>query len=276
MDFTGRTVLVTGANNPRGIGMAIVKAFARAGARVGLLYYRIPPETFGLELEDIADAKTSGDPHYHYLRTLTPDAAVQALEAEGCEVAAREADLTQFENIPAVFDWCESRWGSVDYLLNVAAICFDNDTIFSADPVAYQRTFQLNVGATYLLTAEYAKRYQQHQLESGTVVNFSTDAAQTFAGQVLYGASKAAIEALTRSTAIELGPLGIRVNAIAPGPVQTGYIPDAYARNPRDIPLGRVGSPEDIAHSALFLCSEQAAWVTGQIFQVSGGHAPLR
>jgi 3-oxoacyl-[acyl-carrier protein] reductase len=102
----------------------------------------------------------------------------------------------------------------------------------------------------------------------------STDSAQTFSGEINYGASKAAIEAFTRSVAIEVGPLGIRVNTISPGPTQTGYISaEAEKELNERIPLKRIGTPEDIADVALFLASDQAQWVTGQVIKVSGGHA---
>lgn len=124
------------------------------------------------------------------------------------------------------------------------------------------------------MMAEFVRRCQDRNATDGSIINLSTDAAQTFAGQINYGASKAAIEAMTRSTAIELGPLGIRVNAIAPGPTQTGYIPSEVESSlAGDIPLRRVGAPRDIADVAVFLASEQARWLTGQVVKVSGGHS---
>ena len=104
-------------------------------------------------------------------------------------------------------------------------------------------------------------------------INLSTDAAQSFAGQISCGASKATVEAFTRSIAREAGPLGITVNTVAPGPVQTGYLtPDREEEQRQQIPLGRVGRPEDIADVIVFLASNQARWLTGNVIKVSGGH----
>ncbi|MEX3107650.1 MULTISPECIES: SDR family NAD(P)-dependent oxidoreductase [unclassified Streptomyces] len=89
-----------------------------------------------------------------------------------------------------------------------------------------------------------------------------------------YGTSKAALEALTRALALDLGPRGIRVNAVAPGPVQTGWMDEALAERVAGlVPLGRVGEPGDIADAVVFLASHQARWITGQVVQVAGGHA---
>jgi 3-oxoacyl-[acyl-carrier protein] reductase len=108
----------------------------------------------------------------------------------------------------------------------------------------------------------------------GRIINLSTDAAQVFPGQIIYGASKAAIEALTRSIAIEVGKYNITVNCVAPGPTQTGWIDEelAAAVLPQ-MPLGSLIEPNDIADTILFLASRRAAQITGQIIKVSGGHA---
>ena len=100
------------------------------------------------------------------------------------------------------------------------------------------------------------------------------ESARAFPGQVGYGTSKAALEAFTRAAAIELGPRGIRVNAIAPGPVQTGWMSEELVREVEAvIPLRRVGVPGVIADAAVFLASAQARWIAGQVLQVAGGHA---
>lgn len=108
----------------------------------------------------------------------------------------------------------------------------------------------------------------------GRIVNLSTDGASGFAGEISYGASKHALESYSRAAADELGPFGITANIVAPGPIQTGYItPEVERREAARTPLGRVGQPEDVADVVVFLASEQARWVTGQLLYVGGGHA---
>jgi 3-oxoacyl-[acyl-carrier protein] reductase len=270
----GKVVLITGANNPIGIGAAAAWAFAREGALVFITYLRLSPEDFGIPMAEAQQATAPGLPLYHALRTHTADEVVQSICTAGGRADAREADLTDPEIIPQLFDWMEARFGSVDILVNNAAHYEDPDTIFTVSARSLQRTFAVNAGASVLLIAEFVRRQQQRSYHWGRIINLSTDSAQVFAGQITYGASKAAMEAFTRSLAIETGHLGITVNAVAPGPVQTGYISREVEETERKaIPLQRIGQPEEIADVIVFLASEQARWLTGQVIKVSGGHA---
>jgi 3-oxoacyl-[acyl-carrier protein] reductase len=134
------------------------------------------------------------------------------------------------------------------------------------------------VRAAVLLIAEFVARFKKDGCTGGRIVNVSTDAAQSFPTQRSYGASKSAMEAYTRSIAVEVGKYGIAINTVVPGPVPTGeppYIkPDEQERWGREeIPLGRAGRPEDITNAIVFLVSDQASWITGRIIKVDGGHA---
>ena len=270
----GKVVLITGANNPIGIGAAAARAFAREGAKVAITYLRLSPERHGFQVDAVEQAAAPGLAYYHALRMKPADDLLGSIRSEGGRAESCEADLTDPSNIPHLFNWVEAVFGPVDILVNNAAHYDKSDTIFTASPDTLDQTFDVNTRAAVLLIAEFVRHYQHRQGRWGRIINLSTDAAQAFSGQIAYGASKAAMEAFTRSVAIEVGPLGITVNAIAPGPVQTGYISAAFeAQIAPTIPLRRIGQPEDIADAIIFLASEQARWITGQVVKVSGGHA---
>jgi 3-oxoacyl-[acyl-carrier protein] reductase len=269
-----KVVLITGANNPAGIGAATARAFASAGAKVALTYLRLAPETHGFSPSDVAHATAPSLPYYHAMRMQSADAVTQSIAAMGGQAVAREADLIDPIAVAQIFDWVETVFGPIEVLVNNAAHYDAHDTIFTTSADKLDRAFTVNIRAAVLLIAEFVRRYQQRNGQWGRIINLSTDAAQAFAGQIAYGASKAAIEALTRSIAIEVGPLGITVNTVAPGPVQTGYISATFeAQLAAAIPLRRIGQPEDIADVIVFLASDQSRWLTGQVIKVSGGHA---
>lgn len=260
--LNGRVVLVTGANS--GIGAATARAFAARGATLVLHYLdrQRPPEDTGAHIEhDVPGAPAA-------------EALAQEIASAGGRAVPVAADLSDPASVVRLLDAAEAQAGPVEVLVNNAAHCESPDTILQITAGTLDRHFAVNTRAPVLLIHEYARRYQQRGGTRGRIINVSTDAARAFATQIAYGASKAALEAFTRSIAVELGPLGITVNAVAPGPVQTGWItPELEEQLLPRIPLRRVGTPEDIADAIVFLASEQARWVTGQVLQVAGGHA---
>lgn len=133
--------------------------------------------------------------------------------------------------------------------------------------------FAVNSRGSALMMAEFARRHVGRGATWGRIINLSSDGAYGAPNEASYWASKAAIESYSRSAAIELGRFGITVNIVSPGPIQTGYIsPELEAGVVGEIPLGRVGLPEDVADVIVFLASGQARWLTGQTLYVGGGH----
>jgi len=136
----------------------------------------------------------------------------------------------------------------------------------------FDRLFAVNTRAPVLMIAEFARRHIARRARWGRIVNVSTAGAERFPSEISYGASKYALESYTRSAAMELGKFGITVNVVSLGPVQTGWITRELEREILPtIPVGRIGTPEDVADVVVFLASEQARWVTGQKVYVGGG-----
>jgi len=272
--------LITGANNPYGIGAATAKAFATQGARVFIHFFRLPKAPAGAE-----QVRGPGPTFYQIQQTKTADEVLDAIRQRGGQVAAWEADLSNPENISQLFDQVETVFGPVDILVNNAA-AWEGDTfvpsgaeavmnrfVSTVSAESHDHNFAVNSRAVALMMAEYARRFLRRSATWGRIINVSTDGASGFPGEASYGASKHAMESYSRVAAIELGPYGITVNVVAPGPVQTGYIPPEMEEKLRaEIPLRRVGQPEDIADVIVFLASEQARWVTGQLIYVGGGN----
>jgi 3-oxoacyl-[acyl-carrier protein] reductase len=264
----GKVAIVTGANH--GIGEATARELASNGYKVVITWLN-PDDYAYSRLANLKMVHTMGG-RGEAVRV------VESIVKNGGQAESIPADLSRPESISAVFDLAEKAFGPVDTLINNAAHAEGNDTLERSDAGVFDRTYAVNVRAPILLIQEFLKRYRLSNQKKGAIVNISTNAAQYFAGEIHYGASKATMEAYTRSLAIELGGYGIRVNAVAPGPVHTGipksYItPEIEETLKKKIPLGRCGQPVDIARAVRFLASDDAEWITGQVLTVDGGHS---
>ncbi len=290
--LTGKGVLITGANNPRGIGAAIACAFAREGARIFLHYFRAANPAHGNSHNTSGDQTGPGEAFYYSQQSKHIDEVLKDLADLGAEAIAWEADLSEPESVLALFNKAQRSLGKVEVLVNNAAhweadTLLPGDVTLAADHVekwtarpksldagSFDRLFGVNTKAAALLMAEFARQHIRRGATWGRIINISTDGAYCFPSEVSYGASKLALEAYTRSAAVEFGRFGITVNVISPGPIQTGWITAELAQDIlTTTPLGRVGEPQDIADVVVFLASNQARWVTGQKIHVGGGHA---
>ena len=264
--LTDRVALITGANNPQGIGATTALTFAREGAKVVLVYKKIP-RAFDKNKTD-----RNGADRYFAANAGNADIVEGKLKEIGADYLIIESDISNEEAVKEFYSRVLERYGRVDILVNNAAEGdMDGlDTIERITQEVIDNTFAVNVRGSILMTREFVN----HRGDYGRVINISTDAAQVFAGQITYGASKATLEALTRSIALEVAKYGITVNCVAPGPTQTGWIDEDFEKGVIPIiPMGKLIQPEDIADTILFLASEKASMITGQVIKVSGGHA---
>ena len=278
----GKVALITGTNH--GIGAATALALGTQGAKVFASFFRPPCQYSDTELRKAAEAGLGGDVLYRAMQQKPIEHLANQFEERGMEIAVLEADLADETNISKLFHACKKELGPVDILINNHTHCVletfdpeetskDGRSIFLPTASSIDAHFVINSRAYVLMMQAYLKQYLKNRLNWGRIVNTSTDAAHCHPLNISYAASKHAIESYSRSAACEMGKYGITVNVTAPGPIQTGYItPETEKEIAESTPLGRVGKPEDVADVTVFLCSEQARWLTGQLLYVGGGY----
>ena len=244
-----RTAIVTGA--ARGIGAATARRLAQDGYAVAVLDL----------LEDQAKA------------------TAEAIVADGGQALAVGVDVASEESVAAAVERVAAELGAPTVLVNNAGILRDN-LLFKMSVSDWDSVLGVHLRGAFLMT----RAVQSHMVEAkfGRIVNLSSTSALGNRGQANYSAAKAGMQGFTKTLAIELGKFGVTANAVAPGVIETDMIRETAERigmpladylgvAAKDVPVGRVGQPEDIANAVSFFCAEQSGFVSGQVLYVAGG-----
>ena len=246
MDFTNKTAVVTGGS--RGIGLAIASKLAQGGANIAILY--VGDESEGIK-------------------------AKEELSQYGTKVEQYFCDVSDFEASKQVVDKVIEEFGGIDFLINNAGITRDK-LILNMEEKDFDAVIGVNLKGTFNMIKHTYKHFMKKRF--GRIVSTSSIVGLTGnAGQANYSASKAGIIGLTKSVAKELAGRGVTANAVAPGYIGTDMtnvlsdkVKDAMKAQ---IPAKRIGTPDDVANVVAFLCSDEAAYVTGEVIRVDGGLA---
>jgi 3-oxoacyl-[acyl-carrier protein] reductase len=246
-ELTGKVAVVTGAS--KGIGAGIAKSLAAAGAAVVVNY---------------ASSKAGAE------------RVVADIIGKGGEAIAVHGNVAEAKDVQRLFEETKKAFGSLDLLVNNAGV-FEFSPLEAVTETEFHREFNINVLGTILATREALKYFGP---AGGSVINLSSVAGgKAIPNSVVYSATKGAVNAITRVLANELGARKIRVNAIAPGPVETEGVhelgilgSDFEKQMVAGAPLGRIAQPVDIARIAVFLASDSSGWLTGDIITASGGY----
>jgi len=246
-ELTGKVAVVTGAS--KGIGAGIAKGLAAAGAAVVVNY---------------ASSKAGAE------------RVVADITGKGGKAIAVHGNVAEAKDVQRLFEETKKAFGSLDVLVNNAGV-FEFSPLEAVTETEFHREFNINVLGTILATREGLKYFGP---AGGSVINLSSVAGvKAIPNSVVYSATKGAVNAITRVLANELGARKIRVNAIAPGPVETEGVhelgilgSDFEKQMVAETPLGRIAQPVDIARIAVFLASDSSGWLTGDIITASGGY----
>jgi 3-oxoacyl-[acyl-carrier protein] reductase len=245
--------VVTGVGRRRGIGSAVCRALAARGADVVPAYWK--PYDRSVPMDTDEDE---------------PEALVAELRASGVRAEAVEVDLSRPGSPEELLDAAGERIGLPSILVNVAAHS-TRDGYEALDEATIDAHHAVNVRAMAMLSVVFARRFPGGL--GGRIINFSSgQSLGPMQDELAYGMTKGAVEAFTRSLAAGVGHKGITVNAVNPGPTDTGWMSGKLEREllPK-FPTGRIGQPEDAARLVAFLAGDEAAWITGQTIHSEGG-----
>ncbi len=254
-ELAGEVALVTGATRMQGIGTAICRALAARGADIAFSHWRPYDAAFSW----------AGAPS-------EPEVLERALIGEGVRAAAIECDLSDPDAPEDLLDAVEEHLGPVSILVNNAAYS-TNDGYERLDAATIDAHYAVNMRGAMLLAAEFSRRFIPAEGRHGRIINLTSgQGLGPMPDELSYGATKGAIEAFTRSLAPAVATKGITVNAVNPGPTDSGWI-SAELREILlpNFPMGRIGTPDDAARLVAWLASPEAGWVTGQVINSEGG-----
>lgn len=250
----GRIAIVTGASRRQGIGTAVCRALAQNGVDIFFTHWSPYDQRMPWSAEEDE-----------------PNNLQQQVRALGVRCEHLSIDLAAIDAPARILQAVQDRLGLASILVNNAV---HNDTTAPFDRLdapTLDAYYAVNMRGTMLLSVEFAKRFSGQA--GGRIVNLTSGQGRgAMPGKLAYAATKGAIEAFTITLAVEVAPRGITVNAVDPGPTDTGWMPEEIKHDllPR-FPMGRIGQPEDAARLIAFLASEEAGWITGQIIRSTGG-----
>lgn len=247
MKLKGSVAVVTGVSHDNGIGAAVCRKFAEAGADIFFTQW----EANGDWVESFQE---------------------ELIQNHGIKCQHLSIDLSDADAPFTILDAATDKLGTPTILVNNAAHS-TQDGYLKLDAETLDNHYAVNMRATFLLCVEFARKFRNQNKQSGRIINMTSGQdLGPMIGELAYVSTKGAVSSFTQSLSAEVAPLGITVNAVNPGPTDTGWMTDEIKTHLEDKFLaGRMGMPVDAARLIAFLASEDAAWITGQIINSEGG-----